>query len=235
MKRLLAAVCFAALPVSGLIAPPASAQLFGGIVYDPTNHAENVLQAVRALQQIEQQAQQLLHEIEMLETMARNLESLPGDVAGAIILDRINRLQALLAEAEGIGYAVPGLETIYDEAYPDAYGDATPNAVLVEEARARWRQSRTAWRDSLVTLSAALENNEADADAIADLVARSQAAVGALQAAQAGNQLAALQAEQLMQLEVMMAAQFRAEALERARALAEQSRAQARMQSFFGD
>ena len=235
MKRLIAALLVAAAPCV-IAAPPAAAQLFGGVVYDPTNHAQNVLQAVRALQQVEQQVQQLAHEVEMLENMARNLETLPVNVAEAIILDRINRLNELMNEAEGIGYGVAEIETIYDQTYPDTYGATPPpNAVLVADARARWRQSRTAWRDTLVTLSAALEDNETDAGAIADLVARSQDAAGALQAAQAGNQLSAMQAEQLMQMEAMMAAHYRAEALDRARELAEETRARARMQSFFGD
>jgi P-type conjugative transfer protein TrbJ len=235
MKRLLASVLLAATPLSIVTAPPAAAQFFG-LVYDPTNYVQNVLQAVRALQQVEQQVQQLANEVEMLENMARNLETLPVNVAEAIILDRISRLNELMNEAEGIGYGVAEIETIYDQAYPDTYGAAPPpNAVLVEDARARWRQSRTAWRDTLVTLSAALEDNETDADAVAGLVARSQDAAGALQAAQAGNQLSALQAEQLMQMEAMMAAHYRAEALDRARELAEETRARARMQSFFAD
>lgn len=235
MKRLLASLLLAAAPCV-LAAPPAAAQLFGGIVYDPTNHAQNVLQAVRALQQIEQQVQQLAHEVEMLENMARNLETLPINVAEAIILDRINALHELMTKADGIGYGVTEIETIYDAAYPDSYGATPPpNGVLVEDARARWRQSRTAWRDTLVTLSAALEDNQTDAGAVAELVARSQDAAGALQAAQAGNQLSAMQTEQLMQMEAVMAAHYRAEALDRSRALAEQSRASARMQSFFAD
>ena len=85
MKALLSSVALAAIPLSGLMAPPASAQLFGGgIVYDPTNHAENILQAVRALQQIDNQIRQLTHEIDMIEKMARDLETLPVEVARAI-------------------------------------------------------------------------------------------------------------------------------------------------------
>ena len=46
-----------ALSVTGtMTAVPAHAQFgFGGIVYDPTNYASNVLQAARALQQINNQ------------------------------------------------------------------------------------------------------------------------------------------------------------------------------------
>ncbi|MEQ3648947.1 MAG: P-type conjugative transfer protein TrbJ, partial [Hyphomonas sp.] len=70
MKALLSSIALAAMPLPGLMAPPASAQLFGGgIVYDPANHAENILQAVRALQQIDNQIRQLTHEIDMIEKM----------------------------------------------------------------------------------------------------------------------------------------------------------------------
>ena len=83
MKRPLAALALCAapllaLPLTALLAPPAEAQV---TVYDPANHAQNILQAVRALQELEGQLQQLAHEIEMLENMARNLETLPGSVA----------------------------------------------------------------------------------------------------------------------------------------------------------
>ena len=44
------------VPITGLIAPPAMAQV---AVYDPANHAQNILQAVRALQDLEGQVQQL--------------------------------------------------------------------------------------------------------------------------------------------------------------------------------
>ena len=231
MKRILAILALAAAPAA--IPLPATAQLFGGIVYDPTNHAQNVLQAVRALQQVEQQVRQLAHEVEMLENMARNLETLPLNVAEEIIRDRINRIHELMSQAEGIGYGVADIETVYDETYPETYGAAPPeHAVLVEQSRVRWRQSRSAYRDTLVTVAAAFEDNETDAAAIASLVDRSQAAAGALQAAQAGNQIEAMQAEQLIQMEAMMAAHYRAEALGRAAALAEAERGRARTKAF---
>ncbi|WP_084399884.1 P-type conjugative transfer protein TrbJ [Henriciella aquimarina] len=234
MKRLLASLALIAAPA--VFPLPANAQFSGGVVYDPTNHAQNVLQAVRALQQVEQQVQQLAHEVEMLENMARNLETLPANVAETIIRNRINRIHALMSEAEGIGYGVAEIERDYETAYPEDFGETPPpNAVLVGQSRARWRQSRSAYRDTLVTVATALEDNETDADAIAGLVSRSQTAAGALQAAQAGNQIEAIQAEQLIQMEAMMAAHYRADALERARALAEAERGRARTKAFLED
>ena len=110
MKRLLLSATLCALPMSAIIAPPAAAQLFGGgIVYDPANHTQNILTAVRSLQQINQQIQQLTHEIEMLENMARDLESLPDSIADDI-LRRMRRIDELMREAEGIGYGVEEIE-----------------------------------------------------------------------------------------------------------------------------
>lgn len=234
MKRMLLGLALALAPIGG-VAPAASAQLFGGgIVYDPTNHAENVLQAARALQQIEHQIQQLTHEIRMLENMARDLESLPESLADDI-RRRLARVDELMREAEGIGYRVDEIERAYEEAYPEDYGPEPPGSdALAEDARERGRQSRAAWRDSL-TLGAEIVSRAPDtAGSLDGMISASQGAAGNLQAAQAGNQIAALQAQQLMQMEAMMAAHYRAEALDRARLLAEEVRGRARTQSFLG-
>ncbi|MFN3314678.1 MAG: P-type conjugative transfer protein TrbJ [Hyphomonas sp.] len=227
---LLTTLPLTALPASGLLAPPAAAQV---VVYDPANHAQNVLQAVRALQELEGQLQQLAHELRMLEHMARNLEGLPVSVAESIIGQRILRIQEVLRRAEGIGWSVDEIERAFRAAYPEDYGPAPPsNAVLVEDARARWRQSLGAFRETLEVSAAALEDNDADGEAIRRLVAESHGASGALQAAQAGNELSAMTAQQLMQIEAMLAAQHRAIALEEARKLAEAERGRARLSSF---
>lgn len=236
MKRPLAALLFTsapllALPLPAVLAPPASAQV---TVYDPANHAQNILQAVRALQELEGQLQQLAHEIEMLENMARNLETIPVSVAESIIGQRILRIEEVLRRARGIGYSVDSIERDYQAAYPEAYGPATSRQVLVDDARARWRQSLSAFQDTLAVSAAAVEDNATDAAAVGQLLALSQDAAGSLQAAQAGNELTAMTAQQLMQIEAMLAAQHRAVALEEARRLAEAERGRARLSSFLG-
>ncbi|MEP0314240.1 MAG: P-type conjugative transfer protein TrbJ [Hyphomonas sp.] len=237
MKARLTSVALAAILLSGLMAPPASAQLFGGgIVYDPSNHAENILQAARALQQIDNQVRQLTHEIDMIEKMARDLETLPVEVARGIIADRIRRIEELMRDADGIGYGVEAVERNYEDLYPETYGETPPaNVVLVEDARARWQQSRLAHKHTLLMVAETVRDTEQDADALTGLVEESQTAVGNLQALQAGNQIKALSAQQLMQMEALLAAHYRAEALDRARELEEAARGRARLQSFLGD
>lgn len=232
MKQL-ASLFLCALPLSGLIAEPARAQM---TVYDPANHAQNVLQAARTLQELDNQLRQLAHELDMIEKMARNLETLPVNVAHAILRDRIMRIGEILRQAEGIGYEVETIEEAFERLYPGTYGHTLPrNAALVAQARTRWEQSRQAWRHALTASAAALENNQADADAIAGLVGESQAAIGQLQALQAANQLSALTAQQLIQMEAALAAQSRAEAMQHAAELAEAERGRARLRAFLGE
>lgn len=231
MKRLLLPAILSALPMMVIPALPATAQL---AVYDPANHVQNIYQAVRALQQINQQVQQLTHEIEMLENMARDLESLPESIADDI-LRRMRRVDDLMREAEGIGYGVEEIEREYEDIYPEDYGDTPPgHKVLVEEAHTRWKQSRAAYRDSLLVTAEVVSSARADFGSLDRLISNSQSAAGNLQVLQAGNQIEALQTEQLMQIEAMMASHYRAEALERARQLTEAERGRARTKSFLG-
>src|SRR3546814_20477972 len=64
------------------------------------------------------------------------------------------------------------------------------------------------------------------------IVARSQGAEGSLQAQQATNQLLALTAKQKFQLQHMMAAQFRSEAVEQARRAKQAAEARAAPKRF---
>jgi P-type conjugative transfer protein TrbJ len=77
-----------------------------------------------------------------------------------------------------------------------------------------------------------MENAQADESVLTDLVGASQSAVGALQAAQATNQLLALQSKQLIQTQQLQAAQGRATALEQARGVAAEERAREQRRRF---
>lgn len=213
-------------------APPASAQV---AVYDPANHAQNILQAVRALQELDNQVHQLAHEIDMIEKMARDLETLPVNVADAVIRSRINRIEELVRKAEDIGAGIEAVERDFESAYPESYGAASPSSrQLVADARARWEASRQAHKHTLLIAAEARAGTGANADALSGIVAESQDAAGNLQALQAGNQISALTTQQLMQIEALLAAGLRADALEASRDLAEAERGRARLSAFLG-
>ncbi|MDB5725883.1 MAG: trbJ, partial [Novosphingobium sp.] len=75
-------------------------------------------------------------------------------------------------------------------------------------------------------------NFDGTRDQTGALVTASQAATGALQAAQAGNQLIALETRQLADLTAMVAAQSRAQSIESARAASDEAQGREQTRRF---
>jgi P-type conjugative transfer protein TrbJ len=234
MKRILTALLLS-VSEAAMVAPAFAQFGFGGIVYDPTNHAQNLLTAARSLTQVQNQIKQLAHEVTMLENQAKNLTNLPTSVADDLKA-KLATIDALIKVAEGIAYTVAEIETDYETIYRESYGASPPPApVIVAEARGAWLQSRSGYKHALQVQAQVVTNLQDDIDDLHGLVGDSQGADGNLQALQAGNQIAALSAEQMMQIQTLLAAQYRAEALEASRALAERERGRARLNRFLGD
>lgn len=98
LRRVVMAGAIATSSLVGITAAtPAHAQ-FGGIVYDPTNYAQNVLTAARSLQQINNQIQQIQQAATSLTNEARNLASLPFSSLQQL-QQQVQRTQQLLGEA----------------------------------------------------------------------------------------------------------------------------------------
>jgi P-type conjugative transfer protein TrbJ len=211
--------------VSPILTTPASAQW---IVYDPTNYAQNLLSATRALQQINNQITSLQNEATMLINQARNLASLPYSSLQQL-QQSVQRTQQLLQQAQGIAYNVQNI----DQAFRTTYGTASmsaSNQQLVAQAKERWNNTVSSLQDAMRVQAGVVGNIDTNRMQMSALVGQSQGATGALQATQAGNQLLALQAQQLADLTAVISANGRAQALadaERA-AAAEQGREQRR-------
>ncbi|MFB0872600.1 MULTISPECIES: P-type conjugative transfer protein TrbJ [unclassified Sphingobium] len=203
------------------VATPARAQ-FGGIVYDPTNYAQNVLTAARSLQQINNQITQIQNQAQSLINQARNLTSLPTSVLSTIQQD-IGRTRALITQAQQIAYRVENIDQVFSQRYPSGSLAGTPSGTMVTNAQTRWTDALAAYQDSLRTGATVTGNLDGTASQTNTLVTASQGATGALQAAQAGNQLIALQTRQLADLTAMLAAQARANAIQSARAAADEA------------
>ena len=230
------AVLSAALAASSMIgitaATPAHAQ-FGGIVYDPTNYAQNVLTAARSLQQINNQIQQIQQQATSLINEARNLASLPLSTVSTL-QQQIQQTQQLLGQAQRIAYDVQDIQQAFNGRYKGAAltGD---HAQMVANANARWEDSVGAFQDALQVQAGVVGNIESARTTMDSLVSASQSATGALQATQAGNQLLALQSQQLADLTAAVAAQGRAQALQSARQAAEEAEGRERFRRFMGN
>lgn len=228
----LSATFSAALAAAVLLAAtaPAQAQV---AVYDPTNHVQNVLQAARALEQINNQIQSLQNEAAALTNQARNLASLPYSSLQTL-QGQVDRTRGLLAEAQTLAYDMREIEAAFDGRYGAAQMSASERD-LVARARARWNSSVAGFEDAMRLQAGVVQGLGATRQEMDRLVGASQTATGALQAAQAGNQLLALQSSQLVELTALLAAQGRADALEAADRAAARADAQARFRRFMGN
>jgi len=213
------------LVLSPVLAPPAAAQW---IVYDPTNYVQNVLTAARTLEQINNQITSLQNEATMLINQARNLASLPYSSLQQL-QQSVQRTQQLLRQAQNIAFDVQQI----DQAFQQQYGNVSLSATqqqLVADARSRWQNTVGGLQDAMRVQAGVVGNIDTNRAQMSALVGQSQGATGALQATQAGNQLLALQAQQLADLTALLAANGRATALTEAEraAAAEQGREQRR-------
>ncbi|WP_458574252.1 P-type conjugative transfer protein TrbJ [Lonsdalea quercina] len=207
-------ICPLALVIIGVLAflPPA----FALTVFDPSNYVQNTLTAVRTLEQINNQINQLQNEAQMLINQARNLATLDFNVVNRL-RTTLATTQRLIGEAQGMAYDVQNLDQEFSRLYPQQYAETVSSNQMYQDAHARWKNTLDGLQTSMRTQAQVSQNLSEDEGVLADLVSRSQSATGALQATQATNQLLALQAKQSIQAQQLQLTQYRASALELAR------------------
>ncbi len=214
-SRLVGAASAFALLVGGsaLIVPQ---QAVAAIVYDPTNHIQNVLTAARALEQIRVQTEQLTAQI-------RSLAQSPYDHM-AQIGDAMRALNELNSQARGLASTVRGLDRQFEDLYPSNLTARTAMQRL-EAASRRIEMSRQTAQD-LARTAASVESSRAGRTSrMAGAMAASRAAEGETGAIQSSVQALGVLSEQLENLQTMMAAQSRLAAQEAAARAAERQQA----------
>ena len=209
---------------------PARAQF---TVFDPSNYSQNILTAARTLQQINNQIQMLQNQTRSLMNQARNLTTITFPELQTIT-QTIQQIDQLMGQAQAIQFRVAGLDQQFRSMFPTSFNQALTNNQHVVDARARLDASMDAYKRTMTVQAQVVENVAADAGVLNGIVQRSQGTQGALQAQQATNQLLALVAKQQFQLQTLMAAQYRADAIERANRTQAQSDAQGATRKFLG-
>jgi len=209
---------------------PAHAQL---TVFDPTNYSQTLLTATRALQQVNNQIQSLQNEASMLINQAKNLSKIDFPQLQAIT-EKLQAIDRLMGQAQGISFRVDGLDEQYRKLFPQAFDAALTRDGQVVAAKARLDAQMSAFRHTMGVQAQVVENVQADAQTLSELVSKSQGAEGALQVTQATNQLLALTAKQQFQIQNLMAAQYRAQSTEAARRAQAEIDGRARTKKFLG-
>ena len=221
---------YIAVLLAGVVSSPVHAQW---AVFDSANYVQNVMTAARELQQITNQIQSLQNEAVMLQNMAKNLQNLNFSSLGQMT-SALNQINTLMNQANGIAFTVNATNSAFQQSYPGSYPASETTAQAVAEAQTRWQNSMSAYQQTMQVQAQVDQNVQADAATLSDLVNASQGAAGALEAQQATNQLLALLIKQEMQIETLMAAQYRASAVGQANQSQGQLTSQAAATRFLG-
>lgn len=218
----------AALPIgAAAIVVPAPAQAQLAIV-----DVDSFANAARTLKIIDQQIQQLQNEAQMLRNQALALARTDfPDLAE--LTARMKEIGQLIQQAQGVAFRVGQVDQQFGKLFPDFDARAGANAIAAQ-AKARLDTAMAGFRHTMKVQADIAENVEADVATLGKLSERSQNAVGGLQAAQATNQLLALAAKQQLQIQQLLAAQFRAEATDSARRAQAELDAHATTAKFLG-
>jgi len=223
---------FLSLAIAALIGVTSTAQA-QWVVIDPTNLVQNTLTAVRTMEMIENQINQLQNEAQMLVNQGRNLASLPFNTVNRLRSTLANT-QQLIAQAQGVAFQVQTMDQQFAQLYPQQYAATVSGDQMYQDAHRRWQNTLTGLQTAMQMQAQVSQNLTDDESVLTDLVGQSQSATGALQAPQATNQLLALQAKQSIQAQQLQLTQGRATALELARQAAAVERGREVTQRFLG-
>lgn len=213
MQRTLISLLASASIAATLAASPAQAQR---IVYDPTNYAQNVLSAARALEQIRNQLRQI-------EQAAAMLRQNPLQLSPELT-QSIGEARALFETAQGIAFDVESLGDDLRTLYPETWEEFDLDQVLGQSDQ--WmRESRASLQRAMEAEANAARSIERTRGRIDRALQSSSGSEGQTGAIQAGNQLLGIQASQLAEIHTLLIAQGRALETERMERLAREERA----------
>ena len=230
MRKAKSLLLVALLTTSAVV--PAQAQW---TVFDPQNYAQNLLSAARALQQINNQIQALQNQAQMLQNMATDLSPLREVSQLTGMVNSLTRITSLMNQAQGIAFDVDSTMSAWSRAYPTSRPAGTSGVTLAADAQQRWQNSMSAFQDTMKIQSQVVQNVQADTATLTKLTDQSQNATGNLAVSQATNQLIALSTKQQLQIQSLMAAQYRASALDQARNAQAEQDGKAQFETFLGD
>jgi P-type conjugative transfer protein TrbJ len=177
----------------------------GDIVYDPANYIQNLQSAIQAVQQVANQYTQIQNQFVQLANEAKNLTGDHTNIAGLRtayqnLLNLYNYINALIAD-------YTRAQAAWDRTFPkfstyNGQMSATDYATHIKQV---WQNANTGLLNSATSNAFVASNRGITKAAVDNLLAGSDTAAGALQAAQIGHKLAAIQAEQLAELTQIMA------------------------------
>lgn len=218
--------------------PSAKAFLgFGDIVFDPSVFMQTLLGYFTEIEDYANQAEQLSNQVQSLMNEAQNLATMDSYAAGRTvngIRNSLTKLSDLKSNVRGITMDYMKLESAWDSVYAKDFISFNGKSIkdYVTAADKILKQTNNAAYDAMRAqgLVAQIDDDAANLDS---LLRASNSASGALAAAQAGNQIAAVTSQQLMRLQHIVATSYRAQSSFYAEQTQRQALSQADSDRFF--
>ena len=225
----------AALTLGLMIAAGVSLQSAHAVrtVFDPWNYRQNILTAVRSLSEVNQQIEQLRNEAQVILKMNLDLTQL-GSTISPELSRTLGEIKSLMEQGNAIRMKVQETNQAMQRLFPKEFAASLKSDDVIRNAKTRWDQTLSAYKRSAILQAKISQSVDQDSSLLSTLLGRSRTAVGNLQASQTGNELAGLNVKQSLQLQQLMAAQYRAETMERARRMVAEEEARVRFTSFLG-
>jgi P-type conjugative transfer protein TrbJ len=176
-------------------------------VFDPSNYAQNVLTARARSSRSPTRSPRSRTKRSAHQSGPQSGE--PAYSSLQQLQQSVQRTQQLLAQAQNIAYDVQQI----DQASAKYATDVGVGRTARRRCASRWQNTVGGLQDAMRVQATVVGNIDTNRTQMSALVGSSQSATGALQATQAGNQLLALQAQQLADLTALVAANGRAQAL----------------------
>ena len=203
-------------------------------VFDPVNYQENLLSATRALEQINNQVRQLQAQAQMLSRMDQNLVRLGGTISPDL-QRTLTAIQGQLQQGGGIALSLQATQSAYERLFPREFSASLSSDAVLRSAQQRWEEQYVSLRRAALLQGQIGDGIESDSRLLSLAMDRSRSANGALEVAQAGNELAGLSVKQALTLQSLLAAQHRADTLTRARDVVSEEEARQRFKTFLGN
>ena len=229
VHQVCAAVLIIAIALSSCVSRSA-AQLS---VFDPVNYQQNLLSATRALEQINNQVRQLQAQAQMLSRMDQNLMRLGGTISPDL-QRTLTAIQSQLQQGNGIALSLQTTQSAYDRLFPREVAATLSSDTVLRNAQLRWQEQYASLQRAALLQGQIGDGIDVDTRLLGLVMDRSRLANGALEVAQAGNELTGLSVKQALTLQSLIAAQHRADTLARARDVASEDEARQRFKTFLG-
>ena len=146
----------------------------------------------------------------------------------------LGAIQGHLQHGDGIALSLKATESGYERLFPRRPVAKPVRRCQAARGQERWEEEYAGLKRAALLQGQIGDGIDVDSRLLGQAMDRSRVANGALEVAQAGNELTGLGVKQALALQSLLAAQHRAETLKSARDLASEEEARQRFKTFLG-